>query len=38
MTAEAAITKMMYLFGLGLDAGQVKEAFGVALCGEVTIN
>lgn len=37
MTAEAAITKMMFLFGLGLHNRQVAEKFGDALCGEVTL-
>ncbi len=37
MTAEAAITKLMYLFGSGLDAPQVLEQLGRSLCGEVSI-
>lgn len=37
MTAEAAITKMMFLFGLGLDADRVSAELGHALCGEVTL-
>lgn len=37
MTAEAAITKMMFLFGLGLDSKEVAERFSHALCGEVTL-
>ena len=37
MTAEAAITKMMFLFGLGMDARQVADGFAHALCGEVTL-
>lgn len=36
ITSEAAITKMMYLFGLGLSADAVKTYLGCALCGEVT--
>lgn len=38
MTSEAAITKLMYLFGLGLTADQVRENFSVDLCGEVTLD
>ncbi len=37
MTAEAAITKMMFLFGLGLDAKSAGEALSNELCGEVSI-
>ncbi len=38
ITSEAAITKLMYLFGLGLNAETVKKYLNCALCGEVTIN
>ena len=38
ITSEAAITKMMYLFGLGLNATTVKKYLGCALCGEVTLD
>lgn len=38
ITCEAAITKMMYLFGLGLSADDVKRYFNYNLCGEVTIQ
>lgn len=37
LTPEAAITKMMYLFGLGMPAETVKKYFGYSLCGETTI-
>lgn len=37
ITSEAAVTKMMYLFGLGLPAGSVKKYLEYSLCGEVTI-
>lgn len=36
ITSEAAITKLMYLFGLGLSADEVKEYMTYSLCGEVT--
>ncbi len=36
ITAEAAITKMMYLFGLGLDTDHVKRVLSHPLCGEVS--
>jgi L-asparaginase len=38
MTSEAAITKLMYLFGLGLTPAEVKARFSVDLCGEVTLD
>ena len=37
ITFEAAITKMMYLFGMGLSGETVKKYLNCALCGEVTI-
>lgn len=37
ITSEAAITKMMYLFGMGLRAEQVKKYLNCSLCGEVSI-
>ncbi len=37
MTAEAAITKLMYLFGLGLGADDVRNYLECSLCGEVTL-
>ena len=37
MTSEAAITKMMYLFGLGLSSESVKTYLQCNLCGEVSI-
>lgn len=37
ITSEAAITKMMYLFGLGLSSDAVKTYLGYNLCGEVSL-
>lgn len=37
MTSEAAITKLMYLFGLGLKSEQVKKYLDYSICGEMTI-
>lgn len=37
ITAEAAITKMMHLFGLGLKPADVREEFEQSLCGEMTL-
>ena len=37
MTSEAAITKLMYLFGMGLSAYEVKKYLHCSLCGEITI-
>ena len=36
ITGEAAITKMMHLFGLGLSPAEVSENFEQSLCGELT--
>lgn len=36
MTSEAAITKLMHLFGLGLPASEVRQLIGANLCGEIT--
>lgn len=36
MTSEAAITKLMHLFGLGMDAEEVSASFPFSLSGEVT--
>ena len=38
ITSEAAITKLMYLFGKGMTADEVREALLTDLCGEVTIK
>ncbi|MDD2961872.1 MAG: type I asparaginase [Muribaculaceae bacterium] len=38
ITGEAAVTKMMYLFGMGLPAESVKKYLNFSLCGEVTIH
>ena len=37
ITCEAAITKLMYLFGLELTPDVVKQYLGYSLCGEVTL-
>lgn len=36
ITSEAAITKLMYLFSLGLSAPEVADHFGCSICGELT--
>ena len=36
MTTEAALTKLMYLFGCGLTPGKVKQKFQQSICGEIT--
>ncbi len=38
ITLEAAITKMMYLFGLGLPLAEVRQYLSVPLVGELTIT
>ncbi len=38
MTSEAAITKLMFLFGMGYETDKVKECMARDLCGEVTIQ
>ena len=37
ITSEAAITKMMYLFGMGLPPENVKKYLCYSLCGEVSL-
>ena len=37
MTLEAAVTKLMFLFGQGLSADDVMQRMGEALCGEVQV-
>ena len=37
ITSEAAITKRMYLFGLGLSTSEVRRYLECSLCGEVSI-
>lgn len=38
ITTEAALTKMMYLFGLGLDPADVTSYLECQLCGEMTVG
>ena len=38
ITSEAAITKMMYLFGMGKTNIQVKQYLQYSICGEMTIK
>lgn len=38
LTFEAAITKMMFLFGLGLDNEEVKKKLCMSLAGEMTLT
>ena len=37
ITSEAAITKMMFLFGQGFTSEQVKRELVTSLCGEMTV-
>lgn len=37
LTSEAAITKLMYLFGQGISVEEVKRYMEYSLCGEMTI-
>jgi len=37
MTAEAAVTKMMYLLGLGLPVERIREILPVSIRGELTV-
>ena len=37
LTSEAAITKLMYLFGMGLSTEQVKKYISISICGEITV-
>lgn len=36
LTSEAAITKLMYLFGRGYDSNEVKKLMETSLCGELS--
>lgn len=38
MTVEAAVTKLMFLLGQGLDARSLAAAFGSSLAGELTVS
>ena len=35
-TVEAAVAKLMFLQGLGLSPGEIREAMGKPICGEIT--
>ncbi|MCM1020991.1 MAG: asparaginase [Muribaculum sp.] len=37
ITSEAAITKLMYLFGLGMEPSEVKKYLECSICGEATL-
>ncbi|MDO5133289.1 MAG: asparaginase [Eubacteriales bacterium] len=37
MTAEAAVTKLMWVLGQTEDPGEIREYFRLSLCGEVSI-
>ena len=37
MTSEAAVTKLMWVLGQTEDPAQIREYFGLSLCGEVTV-
>ncbi len=37
LTAEAALTKLMFLFSQGLSASRVREMMGRSLCGEMSL-
>ncbi len=38
ITSEAAVTKLMYLFGKGLNYKQVADAMQKSICGEITVE
>lgn len=38
LTSEAAITKLMFLFGQGMESEEVKRYMESCLCGEITID
>lgn len=38
MTSEAAITKLMYLFGKGYSSDEVRRMMEVNICGEITCD
>ena len=37
ITIEAAITKLMFLFGMGLQPASVRKYLNISLCGEITL-
>lgn len=38
ITSEAAITKLMYLFGKGMSTDEVKKEMSRSVCGEMTVE
>lgn len=38
ITSEAAVTKMMYLFGMGKTSSQVANYLQYSICGEITVK
>ena len=38
MTTEAAMTKLMWAIGQGMDQSQIADLFKVSLAGEITVN
>ena len=38
MTSEAAMTKLMWALGQGMDQGQIAQLFTQSLAGEITIE
>lgn len=38
MTTEAAMTKLMWAIGQGMEPGQISELFGRSLAGEITVD
>ena len=38
MTSEAAMTKLMWALGQGMDARRIKELFTRSLAGEITVE
>ncbi|MBY0244422.1 MAG: type I asparaginase [Sphingobacteriaceae bacterium] len=36
MTFEAAVTKLMYLMGLGISVNEIKKLMEISICGELT--
>ncbi len=38
MTSEAAVTKLMYLFGKGMNSREVADTMQKSICGEITVE